>query len=97
LRVGVNFYGFVRDVIGTPSIELEVPNHSSLKDLFELLSAKFGPKLRDRLLNGAGELEANVQVFVGDTQAISLDEPLGEGERPSAEVKVFVLSATAGG
>jgi hypothetical protein len=65
--------------------------------LFEILSAKFGVKLRDRLLNGAGELEANVQVFVGDSQASSLDEPLGNGQRPSAEVKIFVLSATAGG
>lgn len=97
MRVGVNFYGFVRDVIGTPSIVLEVPNHSSLRELFEFLSAKFGAKLRDRLLNGAGELEANVRVFVGDSQASSLDEPLGNGQEPSAEVKIFVLSATAGG
>ncbi|MFQ5852069.1 MAG: MoaD/ThiS family protein [Candidatus Binatia bacterium] len=93
----MRFYGFVKDIVGTSSFGLETAQTTTLRDLFDLLVKRFGETLRDRLLTDTGELEANVRVFVGNTQATSLEAPLGDGERPSAEVKVFVLSATAGG
>ncbi len=99
LRVEVRFYGFVRDIIGSPaaSIALEMPTCSTLRELVNLLAQKFGEKFSERILTIAGELEPNVRFFVGDAQVLSLEEPLGDGENSFAEVKVFVLSATAGG
>lgn len=97
LQVDVRFYGFVRDVVGASKIALEMPAQSTLRELFNRLIKNFGESLRERLLTTSGDLEANVKVFLGEDQAMTLEEPLGNGQRSSAEVKVFVLSATAGG
>ena len=97
MQVKIRFYGFVQDVVGASPHALEVPERSTLRNLFELLAQRLGERLRERLFNKAGELEANVQVFIGDSQAGSLEELLGDEQISPAEVKVFVLSATAGG
>jgi molybdopterin converting factor small subunit len=97
LQVEVRFFGFVRDVVEGSNFALETPQSATLRELLELLIRKFGERLRQRLLTETGELEANVQLFVGDTQATSLEQPLGNGGSSFSEVKVFVLSATAGG
>lgn len=97
MQIQVHFYGFVRDVVETSNFSLESPQSTTLRELFNLLAKRFGERLRERLLNRSGELEANVKVFVGETQTTSLEEPLGDGEESLAKVKVFVLSATAGG
>ena len=93
----MRFYGFVRDVVDTSSFAMELPDRSTLRDLFNLLVERFGQTLRERLFTVTGDLEANVRVFVGDSQTSSLEEPIQNGERSFTEVKVFVLSATAGG
>ncbi len=100
LRVEVRFYGFVRDIVGASAastLALEMPARSTLKELVHLLAEKFGEKFSERLLTATGELEPNVRVFVGDAQSPSLEEPLDGSGNSFAEVKVFVLSATAGG
>lgn len=97
MQVKVCFYGFVRDVVETAHLAVELPDRSTLRNLFDLLVQKLGEKLGERLLTGAGELEANVKVFIGETQAGSLEELLADEQRSPAEVKVFVLTATAGG
>ena len=87
----------MQDVVDTSHLALDIPDHSTLRNLVDLLVQRFGARLHERLFTNAGELEANVRVFIGDTQASSLEEMLGDGQRSSAEVKVFVLSATTGG
>ena len=96
MRVEVHFYGFVRDIVGTCPLLLEAAKTINLRDLLDLLTKRFGERLRERLLTAKGELEANVRVFVGNNEALSLDEPLGDGEK-AMDVKIFVVSATAGG
>ncbi len=71
LRVEVRFFGFVRDVVSASSVALGIPQSATLRDLLDLLAKRFGERLRERLLTRTGELEANVQLFVGDTQATS--------------------------
>lgn len=71
MRVEVRFFGFVRDVVSTSSTALDIPQSATLRDLLDLLAKRFGERLRERLLTRTGELEANVQLFVGDTQATS--------------------------
>lgn len=97
MQVEVRFYGFVRDIVATPRFALETPQSATLRNLLDVLAKKYGEKLRERLLTRTGELETNVKVFIGDSQIASLEEPLGEGQNSFAKVKVFVLSATAGG
>ncbi len=99
MRVEVRFYGFVRDIIGASvaTTALEMPARSTLRELIHLLAKKFGEQFTERILTAAGELEPNVRVFIGDCQSPSLEETLGNTGNSSAEVKVFVFSATAGG
>ena len=96
MRVEVRFYGFVRDVIANSALFLELPAGSTLRDLLAESIRQSGERLRDRLFTNSGELEANVQVFVGSEQSASLEEVVANG-RESSEVKIFVLSATCGG
>jgi len=96
LRVEVRFYGFVRDVITNSALSLEMPTGSTLRDLLRESIRQSGERLRDRLFTNSGELEANVQVFVGAEQSASLEEVVANG-RESSEVKIFVLSAQSGG
>ncbi|MBI4529354.1 MAG: hypothetical protein HY695_36605 [Deltaproteobacteria bacterium] len=96
MQVNVRFYGFVRDVIGASGFFLEMPPSSTIRDLLGQLVKAFGERLRERLLTAGGDLETNVRIFIGDDQAVNLEEQLGE-PIGAAEVKIFVLSATAGG
>lgn len=95
LPVKVRFYGHVRDVVGEPIVETEVGAPGTVQALLDSLVQRFGEPFRQRMLTSQGELEANVQIFVGDSQVRSLQEPLCGS--PQGDVKVFVLSATAGG
>jgi molybdopterin converting factor small subunit len=97
LRVDVRFLGFVRDVVGETNLSLEMPPISTVRDVLDRLIERFGEGLRERLLTKNGETETNVQVFVGNDQTTSLEQPIRDGQDSSVEVKVFVLSATAGG
>ena len=96
MRVEVGFYSLGRDVIATSALSLEMPAGSTLRDLLKESIRLCGEKLRDRLLTHTGDLEANVQIFVGAEQSASLEEVVANG-RESSEVKIFVLSATCGG
>lgn len=95
MRVEVRFYGFVRDVIANPAFSLEMPAGSNLRDLLSESIKNSSERLRGRLFTSSGDLEANVQVFVGPTRTTSLEEVVADGLASS--VKIFVLSATAGG
>lgn len=97
MRVEILFYGFVRDIVNTSKIVIDTPDQATLRELLDLMAERFGARLRERLLSTSGELASNVQIFVGERPTTSLDEPIDHGHVLSTEVKVFVLSATAGG
>ncbi len=96
MRIEVRFYGFVRDVIANTAFSLELPAGSSLRDLLGESIKKTSETLRDRLFTTSGQLETNVQVFVGGNRTRSLEEVVGD-DAAKSPVKIFVLSATAGG
>jgi molybdopterin converting factor small subunit len=96
LRVAVRFYGFVRDVARNNTLAIELPANSTLRDLFNEMIKLSGEKLRDRVFTNCGDLDTNVQIFVGADQVASLEHVIANGAENS-EVKIFVLSATAGG
>jgi hypothetical protein len=78
-----------------PMLSMEMSAGSTLQDLFDRLAEN--TKLRERLLTSSGQLETNTQVFIGDTPVASLKQPLGDNQNDFTKVKVFVLTATAGG
>ncbi|HXG52762.1 MAG TPA: MoaD/ThiS family protein [candidate division Zixibacteria bacterium] len=96
MRVEVRFYGFIRDAASSSSRHFELSDRGSVRELLNAIIDRFGEKLRDRLLTRAGDLETNVQIFVEGERVAEIDRPLADG-RGEVEVRVFVLSATAGG
>lgn len=96
MRVEVRLYGFVRDVASDSTRSVELPARSTLRDLLNEIVNQFGARLRGRLFTNTGGLETNVQIFVGPDRVAALEQPLADGQA-DAEVKIFVLSATAGG
>lgn len=97
MRIEISFYGFVRDLVNTSKFVIDTSDQTTLREILDLAAQRHGERLRDRLLNRSGELAPNVQIFVGEHPTTSLDDPIDHGHDLSAGVKVFVLSATAGG
>lgn len=97
LKIEISFYGFVRDLVNPSKLIIDTPDRTSLREVLDLAAKKHGERLRERLLTASGDLASNVQVFIGEDPTISLDQPIEHRLDPSPEVKVFVLSATAGG
>lgn len=93
----MHFYGHARDVTGGSDFTTELPEQGTVRDLLDRMVEHYGERLRDRLLTRSGELEANVQLFVGERQVLSPAEPLCDGSEAVGEVTIFVISATAGG
>lgn len=94
-RVDVALYGFVRDVAGKTRITLDVPQHSSLREVIGRLAAVEGDRLRGRLLAETGGLQPGVQVFIDGQRAESLDDPVSTSG--VVRVKIVVLNTAAGG
>ncbi len=94
-RVDVSLYGFVHDVADRTRITLDVPQHSSLREVIGKLVAAEGDRLRERLMAEAGSLQPGVQVFVNGERAGSLDDHISESD--IVRVKIVVLNAAAGG
>jgi hypothetical protein len=97
VKIEISFYGFVRDLVNPSKLIIDTPDQTCLREVLDLAAKKHGERLRERLLTGSGELASNVQVFIGGDPTTSLDRPIENRLDPSPEVKVFVLSATAGG
>lgn len=97
MRIEISFYGFVRDLVSTPKLVIDSPERATVREVLDSVVKRYGETLRERLLSTTGELAANVQVFVGEHPTTSLDQSIDHAHDQSAEVKVFVLSATAGG
>lgn len=97
MRIELSFYGFVRDLVNTSKFVIDTSDKTTLREVLDLAVKRHGERLRERLLSTKGELAPNVQIFVGEHATTSLDEPIDHGHDLFTGVKVFVLSATAGG
>lgn len=92
MRVG--FFATLRPIVGAPAVDLDVPEGATVKDLVDLVVARW-PGLAEALLDETGALSRKVHVFVNGRSAVYLDAglatPLEEG------TKVDFAPAVAGG
>jgi molybdopterin synthase sulfur carrier subunit len=92
--VKVNFYATLRDIVGTKTAELDLPETISVRELVAELVERF-PELRPALLDESGCLSRGVQVFVNGRGAGFLAD--GVETRVSATDAIDVFPAVAGG
>ncbi len=75
----VDFYGIYRPIVGAKTIEFELPEAVTVRNVINAIVAQF-PALRDELLDRNGELYPWIPIYVNGRNPrlpeIGLDRPL---------------------
>jgi molybdopterin synthase sulfur carrier subunit len=92
--VKVSFYATIRAMVGTKTLEIELPEGSDIRELLDRLVERC-PPLGDKLFDPSGKLSRSVQVFVDGRSALYLPDGLDTKLRADQSVDIF--PAIAGG
>lgn len=99
-RVNVHLAGDLRGLIGERTLALELPNGSTVRDVFASLSSRYGEPFSARVFTNAGTLEHTIAVFV-DGRNIQrhggLETALTPDESAARDVEIFMLPIIEGG
>ncbi len=90
----VNFYATLREITGGKTVEIEYQEGMSIQALLDFLFQRY-PRLRQELMDEAGNLYPHVHVFVNGRDAPYLEKGL---ETPlAAEDVINIFPAVGGG
>jgi molybdopterin synthase sulfur carrier subunit len=92
--VKVSFYATIRALVGEKTLEIELPEESSIQELLDRLIERC-PPLGEKLLEPGGKLSRSVQVFVDGRSASYLPDGLETRLRSDQAIDIF--PAVAGG
>ena len=92
--VQVDFYATLRLVVGKKTVDFSLPEGATVRDLLDAIVRRF-PPLAEKLLNEAGQLSRNVNVFIDGRGTPYLENGLDTVLR--ADQKVDIFPAVAGG
>jgi len=74
LKVDVQFFAAVRELVGLREETLELPNGSTVKNLLDVLVERHGQSLRNYIYDPkSDELRRSLQVLVGDKPTSALN------------------------
>ena len=74
MKVNVQFFAAVRELVGLREETLELPNGSTVKNLLDLLVERHGQSLRNYIYDHkSDELRRSLQVLVGDKPTSALN------------------------
>lgn len=90
----VSFYATLREIVGTKTVEFDLADATSVRELVAEMVERF-PDLRPALLDESGCLSRGVHVFVNGRGAGFLAD--GVETRLSATDAIDVFPAVAGG
>ena len=90
----VSFYATIRAIVGAKTLEIDLPEGSSVHDLLDRLIERC-PPLGEKLFDPEGKFSRRVKVFVDGRSAIYLPAGLETKLRPDQSVDIF--PAVAGG
>lgn len=90
----INFYATLRPIVGGRTIEFDLHDGATVRELVAAVVQRF-PPLRAQLLDEHGELYRHVHVFVNGRDAPML--PDGMDTAVSADATVDIFPAVAGG
>jgi molybdopterin synthase sulfur carrier subunit len=92
--VKVSLYATIRAIAGTKTLELDLPDGSSIRELLDRLIQRC-PPLAEKLFDPDGKLSRSVQVFVDGRSALHL--PDGLETKLATDQAVDIFPAIAGG
>lgn len=90
----VGFFATLRPIVGSKTLEVELPDGTSVQALIDHLTLRI-PGLAEAILDEQGELSRKVHVFIDGRSAIYLEEGLATALSASQRVDIF--PAVAGG
>ena len=74
MKVDVQFFAAVRELVGLREETLELPNGSTVKNLLDVLVERHGQSLRNYIYDPkSDELRRSLQVLVGDKPTSALN------------------------
>ena len=74
MKVNVQFFAAVRELVGLREETLELPNGSTVKNLLDVLVERHGQSLRNYIYDPkSDELRRSLQVLVGDKPTSALN------------------------
>jgi molybdopterin synthase sulfur carrier subunit len=86
--VKISFYATIRAMVGAKTLEIDLPEGSSIQQLLDRLIERC-PPLAEKLLDPDGKLSRSVQVFVDGRSALHLPEGLETKLRDDQSVDIF--------
>jgi len=84
----VDFYATLRDVAGQKTVDIEVNQNATVRQLVDAIVTRY-PLMRDKLLQPNGDLWGHVHVFVNGRDAPFLDDRMETVIKPSDTISVF--------
>jgi molybdopterin synthase sulfur carrier subunit len=84
----VNFYATLRQIVGGKTVEVDVPDGITVKELLDKLATRY-PALRPELLDGDGNLHGHVHVFVNGRDVPFLVDKINTRISPRDAVNIF--------
>ncbi len=90
----INFYATLRPIVGGRSIDIDLAEGTTVRELIAALVTRY-PPLRQQLLNAQGELYPHVHIFVNGRDAPYLPNGVETQIYPGDTVDIF--PAVAGG
>ena len=86
--VKVNLYATLRQMAGNKTVEIDVAEAATLRQLIASLAAHY-PALRARLLDENGEVQQHVHVFVNGRDMAFLPSKIDTVIKPDDAVNIF--------
>jgi len=84
----VHFYATLRQVIGQKSVELDMPDGATVRDLVQEMLTRF-PALKRELFDEEGNMFAHVHIFVNGRDAPFLEHALDTEVKSEDAIGVF--------
>ncbi len=84
----INFYATLRQIVGTKTVELSLPNGTTVQQAVAEVVARY-PNMRRMLLDEQGELHPYVHVFINGRDAPYLESALETVLQPDDSVDIF--------
>jgi MoaD family protein len=86
--VRVNFYATLRDIIGSKTLEIEVPPGATIGQLLDDIIRRY-PRIKSELFDETGKLYSHVHVFVNGRDVPYLENVLDTPLDPSDTINIF--------
>jgi molybdopterin synthase sulfur carrier subunit len=84
----VNFYATLREVTGKKTVDIDVPENTTVRQLVDAIVLRY-PLMQNKLLQENGDLWGHVHVFINGRDAPFLNDQLGTVIKPTDTVSIF--------